>query len=114
VNIVSRVRDYHGLTYTATSSTGLANFWKGFEPLATGFLHAPAPDPYRYEGSGSAGEAYANALEKIVLEAGPSTVAAVVAEPVQGAGGVIVPPADYFPAVRRICDKTACSSSRTR
>ena len=37
VNIVSRIRDYHGLTYGATSATGLANFWKGFEPLAPGF-----------------------------------------------------------------------------
>ena len=105
VKIVSRVRDYHGLTYGATSSTGLANFWKGFEPLAPGFLHAPSPDPYRYEGTGSAGEAYADALEKVVLEADPKTVAAVVVEPVQGAGGVIVPPPDYFPALRRVCDR---------
>ena len=105
VNIVSRIRDYHGLTYTATSSTGLANFWKGFEPLAPGFLHAPAPDPYRYDGTGSAGEAYAAALEKLVVDSGPETVAAVVAEPVQGAGGVIVPPPDYFPALRRVCDR---------
>ena len=105
VKIVSRIRDYHGLTYTATSSTGLANFWKGFEPLAPGFMHAPAPDPYRYEGTGSAGEAYAAALEKLVVETGPRAVAAVVAEPVQGAGGVIVPPPDYFPALRRVCDR---------
>ncbi len=105
VNIVSRIRDYHGLTYGATSATGLANFWKGFEPLAPGFLHAPAPDPYRFSGKGSAGAAYANALEEVVLKAGPATVAAVVAEPVQGAGGAIVPPADYFPLVRQICDK---------
>src|SRR6266513_1939859 len=105
VNIVSRIRDYHGLTYAATSATGLANFWKGFEPLAPGFLHAPAPDPYRFAGEGSAGAAYVQALEKVVLEAGPQTVAAVVAEPVQGAGGVIVPPADYFPLLRKVCDK---------
>jgi putrescine---pyruvate transaminase len=105
VNIVSRLRDYHGLTYGATSATGLANFWKGFAPLAPGFLHAPAPDPYRFSGEGSAGAAYAKALEDVVLKAGPSTVAAVVAEPVQGAGGAIVPPADYFPLVRKICDK---------
>ena len=105
VNIVSRIRDYHGLTYAATSATGLANFWKGFEPLAPGFLHAPSPDPYRYEGDGSAGAAYVQALEKVVLDAGPGTVAAVVAEPVQGAGGVIVPPADYFPLLRKLCDK---------
>src|SRR5712692_8950856 len=105
VNIVSRLRDYHGLTYGATSATGLANFWKGFEPLAPGFVHAPSPDPYRYSGEGSAGAAYAEALEEVVLKAGPRTVAAVVAEPVQGAGGAIVPPADYFPRLRQICDK---------
>jgi putrescine---pyruvate transaminase len=105
VNIVSRIRDYHGLTYGATSATGLANFWKGFEPLAPGFLHGPSPDPYRYQGEGSAGEAYVKALEAVVLKAGADTVAAVVAEPVQGAGGVIVPPPDYFPLLRKVCDK---------
>ena len=105
VNIVSRLRDYHGLTWGATSATGLAGFWKGFEPLAPGFLHAPSPDPYRFAGQGSPGVAYANALEKVIVDAGPNTVAAVVAEPVQGAGGVIVPPADYFPLVRKVCDR---------
>jgi putrescine aminotransferase len=105
VNIVSRLRDYHGLTYGATSATGLANFWKGFEPLAPGFLHAPPPSVYRYPGDGSAGAAYARALEQVILDAGPETVAAVVAEPVQGVGGVVVPPADYFPLVREICDR---------
>ena len=105
VNIVSRLRDYHGLTYGATSATGLANFWSGFEPLAPGFLHGPAPSPYRYAGEGSAGAAYVEALERVVLEAVPQTVAAVVAEPVQGAGGVIVPPDDYFPLLRRLCNK---------
>jgi adenosylmethionine-8-amino-7-oxononanoate aminotransferase len=105
VNIVSRTRDYHGLTYGATSATGLPNFWKGFEPLAPGFLHAPSPDPYRFSGEGSPGAAYARALEDVVLKAGARTVAAVVAEPVQGAGGVIVPPADYFPLVREVCDR---------
>src|ERR1700730_18678926 len=105
VNIISRIRDYHGLTYGATSATGLANFWKGFEPLAPGFLHAPSPDPYRYSGEGSAGAAYVRALEQVVLDADPQTVAAVVVEPVQGAGGVIVPPNDYFPLLRKLCDK---------
>jgi len=105
VNIVSRLRDYHGLTYGATSATGLANFWTGFEPLAPGFLHAPAPSVYRYSGDGAAGAAYAQALENVILKAGPGTVAAVVAEPVQGVGGVIVPPSEYFPAVREVCDR---------
>jgi putrescine---pyruvate transaminase len=105
VNIVSRIRDYHGLTVGATSATGLPNFWKGFGPLAPGFLHAPSPDPYRFSGEGSPGAAYAKALEDVVLKAGAHTVAAVVAEPIQGAGGVIVPPADYFPLLRQVCDR---------
>ena len=105
VKIVSRIRDYHGLTYGATSATGLPMFWKGFDPLAPGFLHGPSPDPYRYPGSGPAGAAYARALEQVIVDADPSTVAAVVAEPVQGAGGVIVPPDDYFPALREVCDR---------
>jgi len=108
VQVVSRLRDYHGLTIGAMSATGLSVFWKDLDPLAPGFLHAPAPDPYRYQPdgkTGSAGEAYARALEQVILEAGPETVAAVVVEPVQGAGGVIVPPADYFPLVRAICDR---------
>jgi putrescine aminotransferase len=105
VQIVARLRGYHGLTYGATSATGLPNFWEGIGPLAPGFLHAPAPHPYRYEGDGSPGEGYARALERVIEEAGPDTVAAVVAEPVQGAGGLIVPPPDYFGRVREICDR---------
>jgi putrescine aminotransferase len=108
VRVVSRLRDYHGLTLGATSATGISAFWKDFGPLVPGFLHAPAPDPYRYEpgaGQESAGAAYARALEEVIVEAGPETVAAVVAEPVQGAGGVIVPPQDYFPLVRQVCDR---------
>ena len=105
VNIISRLRDYHGLTYGAMSSTGLANFWKGFDPLAPGFLHAPSPDPYRFKGEGSAGDAYVKALEEVILKAGAGTVAAVVIEPVQGAGGVIVPPPDYIPLLRKLCDR---------
>lgn len=103
--IVSRLRDYHGLTYGAMGATGLPVFWNHFGPAAPGFLHAPAPDPYRFDGEGSPGAEYAEALEKVVLEAGPETVAAVVVEPVQGAGGVIVPPADYLPRLRQICDR---------
>jgi putrescine---pyruvate transaminase len=105
VNVVARLRGYHGLTYGATSATGLPGFWERIGPLTPGFLHAPAPHPYRYDGDGSPGEGYARALEQVILDAGPETVAAVVAEPVQGAGGLIVPPIDYFPRVREICDR---------
>jgi len=105
VQIVSRMRAYHGLTYGALSATGLPTFWQRVGPLAPGFLHAPAPHPYRYEGEGSPGEGYARQLEKVIEDAGPETVAAVVAEPVQGAGGVIVPPSDYLPRVREVCNR---------
>jgi putrescine aminotransferase len=105
VQIVARLRAYHGLTYGATSATGLSMFREGVGPLAPGFLHAPAPHPYRYEGSDPPGEGYARALERVIVEAGPETVAAVVAEPVQGAGGVIVPPDDYLRKVRELCDR---------
>jgi putrescine aminotransferase len=105
VKIISRLRDYHGLTYGATSATGFSSFWSGFEPLAPGFLHAPAPSPYRYEGENGAGTSYVRAMEKLILDSDPETVAAVVAEPVQGVGGVIVPPNDYFPKLRDLCNR---------
>lgn len=105
VKIVSRLRDYHGTTYGATSATGIASFWKNYEPLAPDFLHAAAPDPYRAPAGASPGRHYIEQLEAVLEEAGPQTVAAVVAEPVQGAGGLIIPPSDYFPLLRRLCDR---------
>ncbi len=108
VKVISRTRAYHGLTLAAMSATGLAPFWPMFEPRVPGFLHIDAPDPYRFvntDPSVSLGVAAANRLEAAILREGPETVAAFIAEPVQGAGGVIVPPDDYFPRIREICDK---------
>src|SRR2546421_1025362 len=64
------------------------------------FQHIPSPYPYQYAGGNPADE-----LEKAILREGPDTVAAFIAEPVQGAGGLIVPLNDYFPRIREICDK---------
>ena len=106
--IISRLRAYHGLTLGAMSATGLPAFWPMFEPRVPGFSHIPAPDPYRYVSKDpgvSVGVAAADELEAAILREGPETVAAFIAEPIQGAGGVIIPPDDYFPRVRRICDQ---------
>ena len=108
VKVISRRRAYHGLTLAAMSATGLSAFWPMFEPRVPGFVHIDAPDPYRFTSGDPAvsiGTAAANQLEDAILREGAETVAAFIAEPVQGAGGVIIPPADYFARIREICSR---------
>ncbi len=105
--VISRQWGYHGVTLAAMSATGITAYWPMFEPRVPGFFHIPSPYPYRYESTGgeTQGIAAANELEQAILREGPDTVAMFLAEPVQGAGGVIVPQPDYFPRIREICDK---------
>jgi adenosylmethionine-8-amino-7-oxononanoate aminotransferase len=107
IKVISRQWGYHGVTLAAMSATGISSYWPMFEPRMPGFVHIPSPYPYRYQApSGeSQGIAAANELEKAILREGPDSVAMFLAEPVQGAGGVIVPQEDYFPRIREICDQ---------
>ena len=108
--IISRQHAYHGITLAAMSATGMSVYWPMFEPRVPGFLHIPAPYPFRFpldqiQPGETVGTAAARLLEEAIIAEGPDTVGGFIAEPVQGAGGVIVPPDDYFPAIRAICDK---------
>ena len=105
--VISRQWGYHGVTLAAMSATGIASYWPAFEPRVPGFLQIPSPYPYRYEAPEgvSQGVAAADELERAILREGADTVAMFLAEPVQGAGGVIAPQDDYFPRIREICDR---------
>ncbi len=108
VRIISRQFGYHGVTLAAMSATGIPGYTKMFEPRVPNFVHTAAPYGYRLDGlkpGESVGQAAARMLEETIFREGAETVAAFIAEPVQGAGGIIVPPDDYFPRVREICTK---------
>jgi putrescine---pyruvate transaminase len=107
VKIISRMWGYHGVTIGAMSATGIPAYHKNFAPMVPGHVHIPAPYYYRANTTASweeYGIEAANELEKAILAEGADTVAAFIAEPVQGAGGVIPPPPTYFPRIREICD----------
>ena len=105
VKVISRRYGYHGVTLAAMSATSLPNYQKMFGPAVTEFLQVAPPYPYRWPGNGDAGIGAADAVEDAILAEGADTIAAIIAEPVMGSGGVIVPPATYFPRLREICDR---------
>jgi 4-aminobutyrate--pyruvate transaminase len=107
--IVSRQRAYHGVTIAAASLTGLPANHTDFDLPIAGVVHTSCPHHYRYAQDGESEEDFATRLagelEELILREDPDTVAAFIAEPVMGAGGVIVPPATYFEKIAKVCDK---------
>ena len=107
--IISRLKAYHGVTIAAASLTGLPANHRDFDLPIAGILHAGCPHHYRFAQDGESEEEFAKRLagelEALILREGPDTVAAFIAEPVMGAGGVIVPPKNYFPQITAVCRK---------
>lgn len=106
--LISRKNAYHGSTVAGVSLSGMAAMHKQGDLPIPGIHHID--QPYWYgEGGDSDSEAFglerAQALEKAILELGEDKVAAFIGEPIQGAGGVIIPPDSYWPEIQRICDK---------
>lgn len=108
--IISRERSYHGTTVAAASMTGLPSMHDIFDlPLPRMQHVGPTPHFYEYGDEGETEQAFAercaNALEEKILELGAENVAAFIAEPVMGAGGLMIPPEGYWPRIEAICRK---------
>jgi adenosylmethionine-8-amino-7-oxononanoate aminotransferase len=102
--VIAREIAYHGTSLGALSATGITGLRAQFEPLAPGGCHVPNTNVYRWPEDRHPLWA-ANAIEERIEFEGPDTVAAVILEPVQNAGGCFVPPDGYFQRVREICDR---------
>ena len=105
VKLIARERSYHGGTLAASSMTGLPVFWKYFGPLVPEVVHTKKPDNLECDCTPNTDGECAHWLEEAIKREGPDTVAAFIAEPVKGAGGVWTPAPDYFAKVREICDR---------
>ena len=124
--IIARRNAYHGVTVAAASLSGLITNHRDFDLPINNILHIDCPHHFRYAEPEESEEAFATRLadnlEKTILEEGPETVGAFIAEPVIGAGGVLVPPATYFDKVQAvlskydvlfIADEVVCGYGRT-
>ena len=107
--IIGRIKGYHGITIVAASLTGLPNNHRSFDLPLPGFIHTMTPHYYHGALEGESEEAFATRcaeeLDKLIVAEGPDTVAAMFAEPIMGAGGVIVPPRGYFEKIQAVLKK---------
>jgi 4-aminobutyrate--pyruvate transaminase len=107
--IIGRVRGYHGVTMACASVTGLPHLHRDFGLPLEGVFHVDCPHYYRDDWPGETEEQFAlrlaGNLERLILREGPDTVAAFIAEPIMGAGGVIMPPETYFEHIQAVLDK---------
>ncbi len=101
---IAREIAYHGTTLGALAATGIPNLREPFEPLVPGGCHVPSTNLYRLPRHMTAHDLAETIRDRILFE-GPDTVAAVILEPVQNAGGCFTPPEGYFQRVREICDE---------
>ncbi|MGG5886084.1 aspartate aminotransferase family protein [Falsiroseomonas sp. HC035] len=125
--VISRLKAYHGITIAAGSLTGLPVNHKMFDlPVSDRFIHVSTPHHYHGAKPGESEEDFATRLaaelEETIVREGPETVAAFFAEPVMGAGGVMVPPATYFDKIQAVlrrhdvlfvADEVICGFGRT-
>ena len=107
--IIARVKGYHGVTLAAASLSGIPTMHKHFDLPMPETIRVSCPHPYQFAKSGETPDAFAERLarelEDTILREGPETVGAFIAEPVQGAGGVIIPPPRYFDLIQPILKK---------
>jgi 4-aminobutyrate--pyruvate transaminase len=107
--IISRIKAYHGVTIASASLTGLPNNHRDFDLPIPGIVHTGCPHHYRFAEAGESEEAFASRLaaelDALIEQEGPDTVAAFFAEPVMGAGGVLVPPPTYFDKIQPVLKK---------
>jgi adenosylmethionine-8-amino-7-oxononanoate aminotransferase len=106
---VALKKGYHGTHFGGASVNGNQNFRRNYEPLLPGVIHLPAPFPYRNPFNTTDGAEIAAAIGRLfedeIAFQGADTIAALIVEPVLGAGGVIVPHQTFLPLMREICDR---------
>ncbi|MBO6637255.1 MAG: aspartate aminotransferase family protein [Roseitalea sp.] len=107
--IISRDWAYHGSTIAATSLGGMAAMHGQLYGAVPNIRHVMCPYAFELAEPGESDHDFglraAKAVEDAIVQAGPDTVAAFIGEPIQGAGGVKIPPASYWPEIQRICDR---------